>query len=79
MNEEMKANAVEISDEEAKNAAGGGPVGGGGGLDGTLVGNTLTFTCQQCGKQNSIVLTAWTQPPCGYCGYINKTGPIGVL
>ena len=75
MNNDQKKKAVEITDEDAQNAAGGGPRGP---LDGTLEGNTLIFICQQCGKQNSIVLTGWTQPPCIYCGYVNKTGgPVG--
>ena len=76
MSEETRKKAVELSDAQAEMASGGGAIGA---LDGVLEGNVLIFTCHKCGKQNTVTLTNWVQPPCQYCGHINGSGPIGTV
>lgn len=65
MNEESKNKAVELTDEEIQKAAGG-------------TTSSVTFTCQSCGKQNTMMWDATCgNPPCQYCGYINANPSSG--
>ncbi len=58
MNIDQKNKAMELTDEQVEKAAGGA--------------SYLTFTCQKCGRQNTVEIVNWgVQPPCVYCGFVN--------
>lgn len=63
MNEEIQNKAVELTDEQAEKAAGGGQEP-----------DSYAFICINCGKENTVLSDEDNiQQICRYCGYNNGT------